>query len=83
MVNCTVRRSGRTIKKSVLYQPIETVLDDDYAADEYDSDSDSETEIDTDDECVSDEDEDEDADDNGNLKDFIVDDESESEEEDA
>tara|TARA_B100000768_G_scaffold158904_1_gene157695 strand:+ start:632 stop:856 length:225 start_codon:yes stop_codon:yes gene_type:complete len=73
------------IRKPVLYQPVETVLEDDYAANEYDSGLDSDTDIDTDDECVSDDDfeEDEDADDNGNLKDFIVDDESESEEEDA
>jgi hypothetical protein len=81
-----LRRSSRVIRKPVLYQPVETVLEDDYAADEYDSDLDSDTDIDTDDECVSDddfEDDDDDADDNGNLKDFIVDDESESEEEDA
>jgi hypothetical protein len=71
------------IRKPVLYQPVETVLEDDYAADEYDSDLDSDTDIDTDDECVSDDDFEEDADENGNLKDFIVDDESESEEEDA
>ncbi len=80
-----LRRSSRVIRKPVLYQPVETVLEDDYAANEYDSGLDSDTDIDTDDECVSDDDfeEDEDADDNGNLKDFIVDDESESEEEDA
>jgi hypothetical protein len=81
-----LRRSSRVIRKPVLYQPVETVLEDDYAADEYDSDLDSDTDIDTDDECVSDddfEDDDDDADENGNLKDFIVDDESESEEEDA
>jgi|TARA_B110000444_G_scaffold137903_1_gene129422 hypothetical protein len=80
-----LRRSRRVIRKPVLYQPVETVLEDDYAANEYDSDLDSDTDIDTDDECVSDDDfeEEDDADDNGNLKDFIVDDESESEEEDA
>ena len=80
-----LRRSRRVIRKPVLYQPVETVLEDDYAANEYDSGLDSDTDIDTDDECVSDDDfeEDDDADDNGNLKDFIVDDESESEEEDA
>ena len=80
-----LRRSSRVIRKPVLYQPVETVLEDDYAADEYDSGLDSDTDIDTDDECVSDDDfeEDDDADDNGNLKDFIVDDESVSEEEDA
>ena len=80
-----LRRSSRVIRKPVLYQPVETVLEDDYAADEYDSDLDSDTDIDTDDECVSDDDfeEEDDADENGNLKDFIVYDESESEEEDA
>jgi hypothetical protein len=80
-----LRRSRRVIRKPVLYQPVETVLEDDYAANEYDSDLDLDTDIDTDDECVSDDDfeEEDDADDNGNLKDFIVDDESESEEEDA
>ena len=80
-----LRRSSRVIRKPVLYQPVETVLEDDYAADEYDSGLDSDTDIDTDDECVSDDDfeEDDDADENGNLKDFIVDDESESEEESA
>jgi len=80
-----LRPSSRVIRKPVLYQPVETVLEDDYAADEYDSGLDSDTDIDTDDECVGDDDfdEDDDADENGNLKDFIVDDESESEEEDA
>ena len=81
-----LRRSSRVIRKPVLYQPVETVLEDDYAADEYDSGLDSDTDIDTDDECVSDDDfeeDDDDTDENGNLKDFIVDDESESEEEDA
>lgn len=80
-----LRRSSRVIRKPVLYQPVETVLEDDYAADEYDSGLDSDTDIDTDDECMSDDDfdEDDDTDENGNLKDFIVDDESESEEEDA
>jgi len=81
-----LRRSRRVIRKPVLYQPVETVLEDDYAADEYDSGLDADTDIDTDDECVSDDDfeeDDDDADENGNLKDFIVDDESESEEEDA
>ena len=35
-----LRRSSRVIRKPVLYQPVETVLEDDYAADEYDSDLD-------------------------------------------
>lgn len=79
MVVATRTRSGRQIKKPVLFQPTETVLEDDYATDEHDTDIDSD--IDTDDEEeYSSEDEEEDADENGNLKDFVVDDESESEE---
>ena len=79
MVVATRTRSGRQIKKPVLFQPAETVLEDDYATDEHDTDIDSN--IDTDDEEeYSSEDEEEDADENGNLKDFVVDDESESEE---
>tara|TARA_R110000782_G_scaffold50182_5_gene108916 strand:+ start:280 stop:534 length:255 start_codon:yes stop_codon:yes gene_type:complete len=84
MVAVTITRSGRKIKKPETYVPIEEVLEDDYADNEYDSTGGSD--IDTDEEeCSSDEDEyeEEDADDNGNLKDFVVDDESESEEEDA
>ena len=76
----TRTRSGRQIKKPELYQPEETVLEDDYGSDEYDSDFGSE--LDTDDEIYSDEDSDDD--DEGSLKDFVVDDdEDESEEEDA
>lgn len=79
MVVVTRTRSGRHIKKPILFQPTETVLEDDYATDEHDTDIDSD--IDTDDEEeYSSEDEEEDADENGNLKDFVVDDESESEE---
>jgi len=79
MVVATRTRSGRQIKKPVLFQPTETVLEDDYATDEHDTDIDSD--IDTEDEEeYSSEDEEEDADENGNLKDFVVDDESESEE---
>ena len=77
-------RSGRAIKKPVVYVPAETVLDDDYCTDDYDTEIGSE--IDTDEECYSDESEDEcedDADENGNLKDFVVDDDEESESEDA
>tara|TARA_B100000405_G_scaffold300035_1_gene259159 strand:- start:1104 stop:1346 length:243 start_codon:yes stop_codon:yes gene_type:complete len=79
----TTTRSGRAVKKPVVFVPTENVLDDDYCSDEYDSDIGSD--IDTEDECYSDEsgdeeyDDDDDADENGNLKDFIVDDESESE----
>lgn len=76
----TRTRSGRHIKKPVLFQP-EHILEDDYATDEHDTDLDSD--IDTDDEVYDEDDseEDDDADENGNLKDFVVEDESESEEE--
>lgn len=77
-----ITRSGRKIKKPELFQPTETDLIDDYGSDEHDTDTDIDSDIDTEDECYSDESEDEydsDADENGNLKDFIVDDESESE----
>ena len=79
----TVTRFGRSVKKPVLYVPVEEVLVDDYGSDEHDSVIDSD--IDTEDEegFSSEEDYDDDADENGNLKDFVVDDASESEEEDA
>jgi hypothetical protein len=78
MVVATRTRSGRHIKKPILFQPAETVLEDDYATDEHDTDLDSD--IDTDDEEEYSSEDEEDADENGNLKDFVVDDESESEE---
>lgn len=71
-------RFGRNIKRPVLYVPTEEVLIDDFGSDEYDSMSDSDVDT-VNDSTTEDEDTDEDADDNGNLKDFIVDDESESE----
>ena len=76
----TRTRSGRQIKKPQLYEPEDTVLEDDYSPDEHDSDLGSD--IDTEDEYYSD-DESEDDDDEGSLKDFVVDDVEESEEEDA
>ena len=80
-----VTRSGRTVKKPVIFTPTETVLDDDYCTDDYNTEIDSD--IGTDEECLSDEseyeDDDDDADENGNLQDFVVDDEEESESEDA
>ena len=88
MVVSTRSRFGRVIKKPVLYIPVETVLDDDYATDDHE-DFEDDSVIDTEDEYNSeegsDDDYDEDADDNGNLKDFVVDDEEarESEEESA
>jgi hypothetical protein len=75
MVN-TRTRSGRQIKKPVFYQPEETVLEDDYAPDEYDSDIGSD--IDTEDEYESEDDYDDDEDE-GSLKDFVVDDEDDEE----
>lgn len=83
MVVATRTRSGRHIKKPVLFQPTETVLEDDYATDEHDTDIDSDIDTDDEEEYSSEEEDDDDADENGNLKDFVVDDESESEEEDA
>jgi hypothetical protein len=77
-------RSGRAVKKPVVFIPAENALDDDYCSEDHDTDIGSD--IDTEDECYSDESDDEggrddDADENGNLKDFIVDDEDESESE--
>lgn len=75
-----VTRSGRKVKKPELFQPTENIVEDDYTADEHDSEFNSE--IDTDEEeDYSSEDEDSDMDENGNLRDFVVD--SDSEEEDA
>ena len=45
-----VTRSGRNIKKPVLFQPTEEVLEDDYCAEEHDTDNDIDSDIDTDDE---------------------------------
>jgi hypothetical protein len=73
----TRTRSGRQIKKPQFYQPEETVLEDDYTPDEYDSDLGSN--IDTEDEYESSDDEDEDDEDEGSLKDFVIDDEEEEE----
>ena len=76
----TRTRTGRKIKKPDLYQPEETVLEDDYSPEEHDSDLGSD--IDTEDEYDSEEESDSDDDDEGSMKDFLVD-EEESEEEDA
>ena len=70
----TRTRSGRQIKKPQFYQPEETVLEDDYAPEDYDSDLGSD--IDTEDEYDSEDDE-EDDEDEGSLKDFVVDDDEE------
>ena len=73
----TVSRSGRVIKKPEYYVPQEKP-EDDFRDDEYDDDDDSETDEDDSDEDEEDESDDEDADENGNLKGFIVESESES-----
>jgi hypothetical protein len=73
-------RTGRLIKKPDTFQPTETDLVDDYAVDDHDTDFDSDLDTEDEEEYTSDEDDDEDEmDENGNLKDFVVDDESESE----
>ena len=79
----TRTRSGRQIKKPELYEPEETTFEDDYALDEHDSELELDSDIDTEDEYYSDGDSDDDDDDEGSLKDFVVDDEEYSEEEDA
>jgi|TARA_B110000240_G_scaffold193810_1_gene240282 hypothetical protein len=77
-------RSGRQIKKPNYYEPDDTELIDDFKQDDYDSDIGSD--IETDEECHSEDDENdlcESADDediNGNLVDFVVDDEDSEEE---
>lgn len=79
-------RSGRLIKKpDAVYVPDLTDLIDDYAPDEYDSSGEDENDSDiaTDDELCETDDEpeeevdDADADEDGNLKDFVCDDEEE------
>ena len=63
-------RSGRLVKKPVLYEPQE-ICEDDYSDDEPEEiDSDEEDIEESDDE--EEEDDEEDADENGNLKDFVV-----------
>tara|TARA_R100000908_G_scaffold46263_2_gene22599 strand:+ start:3587 stop:3835 length:249 start_codon:yes stop_codon:yes gene_type:complete len=80
MSEIVTTRSGRKIKKPTTFQPTETDLVDDYADDDHDTDFDSELDTEDEEEFTSDEDDDEDEmDENGNLKDFVVDDESESE----
>jgi hypothetical protein len=74
-------RSGRVSKPPERYEPIEQV-EDDYGPEDYDSDdSDGSEDIETDSDEY-DEDDDDEIDENGDLKDFIVPDKSESDEED-
>lgn len=70
----TTSRSGRVIKKPEYYTPQERP-EDDFKDDEYNTDDDSDVINDSDEESESDE---EDGDENGNLKGFVVDDESET-----
>lgn len=75
-------RSGRNVKKPELFKATEDSFVDDYGEHEYDTDVGSD--IDTEDELYSDEESeysDDDEDENGNLKDFVVDDEDEDEDE--
>ena len=73
-------RSGRKIKKPENFVHTEQNVEDDFGDDEHDSEFDSD--IDTsDEEDFSSEDDESDIDENGNLKDFVLDSESESEEE--
>jgi hypothetical protein len=79
-VTVTTTRSGRVIKKPVFYEP-EEICEDDYSDEDED---DEDVDIIDDSECESEEyDDDEDADENGNLKGFVVDEESEEDEEDT
>ena len=70
-------RSGRVTKPPTRYEPVEQV-EDDYAAEDYDSDE-SEIKSDGDsDDFSEEEDDEEDADEDGNLDGFVVPDKSES-----
>ena len=62
----TVTRSGRLIKKPVLYEPDE-VCEDDYSDEEDFGDDD-----DIEEEEEEEEEDDDESDENGNLKDFVV-----------
>lgn len=71
-------RSGRTIKKPVLYEPEERP-EDDFGADEYDEDDPNgeNDDIAEDDDDEEEDDDEEDADEHGNLKGFVVEDSDE------
>ena len=77
----TKTRSGRTVKQPERLEPAE-ICEDDWSDGEHDTDYDiSDSDLcETEDEDENDDDDD--ADENGILKGFVVDDESESEEED-
>lgn len=65
-------RSGRVVKKPVIYEPEECDFVDDYKDEEYDSDDNSDVES-----IVTSDSEEEDDDDTSSLDSFIVDDEEE------
>lgn len=69
-------RSGRVSKPPVRYEPVEQV-EDDYAAEDYDSDE-SDIKSDEEDDFSEEDDDEEDADEDGNLDGFVVPDKSES-----
>jgi hypothetical protein len=68
----TRTRSGRLVKKPVLYVPVEVPVDD-FSDSDYDEE---ESEVSTE---VSEDSEDEESETEGSLKDFIVEDDSEEE----
>lgn len=78
-----VTRFGRTVKRPQFFEPDEEVMDDwgdDDHDSEIDSDIETENEYKSDDDEEEEEEEDEDEEDEmGNLKDFVVDSDSESE----
>ena len=74
----TRTRSGRISRPPVRYEPVEEVTDDPEEDHDDEEELDSEEDSDEDDDDDDDED-DSDADENGNLKGFVVDSESEEE----
>jgi len=74
-------RSGRVSKPPVRYEPVEQV-EDDYAAEDYDSDE-SDIKSDEEDDFSEEDDDEEDADEDGNLDGFVVPDKSESSDSDS
>jgi hypothetical protein len=72
-------RSGRAVRKPVLYEPEERP-EDDFGADDYDEDDPNGEGDDVPEDDEDDEDDEEDADEHGNLKGFVVDDTEDDEE---
>lgn len=71
-------RSGRKIKKPETFTPTESDVVDDWGEDDHDSEFNSDIDTEEEEDYTSGDD-DSDADENGNLKDFVVDSDSESE----